>query len=171
MINGSITRSTLYKIAWSVTDSLYGCNIDSNPAIRPITLASNVLNTEHKLMEWQASLPAPLGLIEAKEILSISDNRFTLSQRLRVILTLRFHNLQILTHRPHLDQCLDAIGKSKAQGSGGLPAMQQVGWHSNMTCFQAASSVISLVSCITHAPEPMRRLLGAWWFTLYYSVC
>lgn len=47
--------------------------------------------------------------------------------------------------------------------------LKQVGQRSKSICFQSASELVSIVNILTHSAEPKRGLLGAWWFTLYYS--
>lgn len=154
---------------WNILDLLYECNIgypDNN--VLPIT--STILQLEHQLLEWQASLAPLSGIITPQELRSSSDDAgdFSLARRFRVILTLRYHNVRILAHRRMLDLYLGSIERS--QGYDAEDSMlRQVGHRSKGICMQSASELISIVHVLLHSPEPKRGLLGAWWFTLYYS--
>lgn len=190
---------TLYKIMWNILDLLYECNIGDPPSnndVLPIT--SHILQIEHQLLAWQSSLAPPSGLITPQELAreggghGDGDGNFSLARRFRVILTLRYHNVRILAHRRILDLYLGSLERgqggsrtsskpyyhddnnhnsSSSAGSQQHDSMlKQVGHRSKGICMQSASDVISIVHMLVHAPEPGRRgLLGAWWFTLYYS--
>lgn len=189
---------TLYKIMWNILDLLYECNIGdppSNSDVLPIT--SHILQIEHQLLAWQSSLAPPSGLITPQELAREGEGHgdgngnFSLTRRFRVILTLRYHNVRILAHRRMLDLYLGSLERgqggsrtsskpyyhdnnhnsSSSAGSQQHDSMlKQVGHRSKGICMQSASDVISIVHMLVRAPEPGRRgLLGAWWFTLYYS--
>lgn len=161
----SVFPSTLYKIMWTILDQLYDCNITySDKSV--ISIASEVLQIEHQLLEWQASLPPLLSLTNPAEIRN--DNDFCLGQRFRVILTLRHHNVRLLAHRRIFDLYLSCIEKGRGHDAH-ESMLIQIGERSKNTCLQTASELISIVNIITHSPQPKCGLLGAWWFTLYYS--
>lgn len=150
---------------WTIIERLYDCNI-AYPDNSAISIASQILQIEHQLLEWQASLPPPLSLTNPSEVRN--DDDFSLARRFRVILTLRHHNVLLLAHRRILDLYLAGIEKGRAYDSNESMLMQ-VGERSKAASFQAASELISIVKVITHSPQPKCGLLGAWWFTLYYS--
>lgn len=157
--------STLYKILWTSIDVLYECNISPpNDGVLPV--ASSILQIEHQLLEWQANLGPLSSLVTLDELRN--DGDFTMERRFRLILTLRYHNIRILAHRRMLDLYLASI--ERGQNYDGEDSMlKQVGQRSKGICFQSASELISIVDILEHSPEPKRGLLGAWWFTLYYS--
>jgi hypothetical protein len=93
----------------------------------------------------------------------------TLPLRFRVILTLRFNNIRILAHRPILVKFLDVIGGSESDTQE-LSMLTQLGMDSVQTCVQSASTVLEIVGFLVNAGEMRRTLLGAWWYTLYYSM-
>lgn len=157
--------STLYKVMWTIIDTLYDCNIaysDNNV----MSIASQILQIEHQLLEWQASLPPMLSLTNPTEIRN--DNDFCLGKRFRVILTVRHHNVRLLAHRRIFDLYLDCIEKGRSHDAH-ESMLIQIGERSKNVCLQTASELISIVNVITHSPQPKCGLLGAWWFTLYYS--
>ncbi|KAK9426230.1 putative Transcription factor domain-containing protein [Seiridium unicorne] len=156
----------LYKIMWTVIDTLYACNVDSQTEDSIHTVASNILRIEQQFLEWESSLNPALALIQAQEL--SFNTTYTLARRLRVILTLRFHNLCILAYRPYLDFCLNKLGGQPVTNSG-TSIFIQIGGRNVQTCFQSASTIIGIVHSITHSAGPSLKLLGAWWFTLYYT--
>ncbi|KAL3475745.1 fungal-specific transcription factor domain-containing protein [Aspergillus californicus] len=157
---------TLYQIMYRVIDSLYGCNISFNFASPLADIASSIIEIEQQLTAWQAALPQPLKLVDADDLQNIDD--VTLLDRLQVILTLQFHNLCILAHRPILDRYLQRLdGSSVAAHEAGT--LWQVGHRSKSICLQSSKTIISIVNAITTSSGPRRGMLGAWWFTLYYT--
>jgi hypothetical protein len=160
-----IFYSTLYKVIWIIIERLYDCNI-AYPDQTAISIASQILQIEHHLLEWQASLPPLLTLTNPSEVRN--DDDFSFARRFRVILTLRHHNVLLLAHRRIFDLYLAGIERGRAYDSN-ESMLIQVGERSKTASFQAASELISMVNIITHSPQPKCDLLGAWWFTLYYS--
>lgn len=150
---------------WTVIDILYESNIEY-PEQGILPVASRVLQIEHQLLEWQAALPPLLSLITPGEVRN--SDEYSLDRRFRVILTLRYHNIRILAHRRMLDLYLASIERGQNYDAEDS-MLRQVGERSKNICIQSASDLISIVHTVTHSPEPKKGLLGAWWFTLYYS--
>lgn len=150
---------------WTVIDVLYECNIGF-PDGGVLPVASSTLQIEHQLLEWQATLGPLSSLVSPNELRN--DDDFSLEKRFRVILTLRYHNVRILAHRRMLDLYLASIERGQSYDAEDS-MLKQVGQRSKSICFQSASDLISIVNILTHSAEPKRGLLGAWWFTLYYS--
>lgn len=159
---------------WNILDLLYECNI-GYPGNNVLPITSNILQIEHQLLEWQSSLAPLSNLITPQELRnddpvssSQASGSFSLERRFRVILTLRYHNVRILAHRRMLDLYLGSIERSQTYDAEDS-MLKQVGHRSKGICMQSASDLISIVHILLHSPEPKRGLLGAWWFTLYYS--
>ncbi|KAF3764050.1 hypothetical protein M406DRAFT_103763 [Cryphonectria parasitica EP155] len=156
---------TLYKIMWTIIDILYKCNIgDPDGGVLPV--AASILQIEHQLLEWQAALGPLSSLVTPAELRN--DDSFSAEKRFRVVLTLRYHNVRILAHRRMLDLYLSSIERGQSYDAEDS-MLRQVGQRSKSICFQSASELIGIVNVLTHSPEPKRGLLGAWWFTLYYT--
>jgi hypothetical protein len=87
------------------------------------------------------------------------------------VLSVRYHNLRILLHRPMLETFLDACGGSKAgaNASGGYGMVQHLGISSIETCVNSAMAVISMVRTVVMSGGWRRDLLGAWNYSLFYS--
>ncbi|CAK7228006.1 hypothetical protein SEUCBS140593_006768 [Sporothrix eucalyptigena] len=115
--NASIT---LYKIMGRVLSLLYGSNLGGMPNPVAVDLISAILDMEHELLDWQRSLPASICLLDHEELLHLDAHP---DNRLRMILTLRYHNLRILVHRPLLDYYLVRVAMRTAPppGSSGSP--------------------------------------------------
>lgn len=151
---------------WTVIDVLYECNI-TYPDGGVLPVASSILQIEHQLLEWQATLGPLSSLMTPAELRD--DDTFSVDKRFRVILTLRYHNVRILAHRRMLDLYLSSIERGATSYDAEDSMLRQVGQRSKGICFQSASELIEIVGVLTQAGEPKRGLLGAWWFTLYYS--
>ncbi|CAN8105418.1 unnamed protein product [Discula destructiva] len=156
---------TLYKILWTVVDVLYECNIN-HPDGGVLPVASSILQIEHQLLAWQANLGPLSSLITPDELRNNGD--CTMERRFRLILTLRYHNIRILAHRRMLDLYLASIERGQNYDAEDS-MLKQVGQRSKGICFQSASDLISIVNILEHSPDSKRGLLGAWWFTLYYT--
>lgn len=146
---------------------LYECNIgDPDGSVLPV--ASSILQIEHQLLEWQANLSPHSSLVTPDELRN--GGEFTMERRFRLILTLRYHNVRILAHRRMLDLYLASMERGQSYDAEDS-MLKQVGQRSKGICFQSASDLIVIVNILEHSPDSKRGLLGAWWFTLYYSEC
>lgn len=150
---------------WTIIDVLYECNI-GYPEGGVLPVASSILQIEHQLLEWQATLGPLSTLVTADELRN--DDDVSLEKRFRVILTLRYHNVRILAHRRMLDLYLASIERGQVYDAEDS-MLKQVGQRSKSILFQSASELISIVNVLIHSHDSKKGLLGAWWFTLYYS--
>jgi len=156
----------LYRLMSEVFDALYGSNVGLEAASDVFEIAPHLLRFEQKFAHWQHSLPAAMPLISEADLSRPPDN-FEITT-LRVILTSRFLNFRILTHRPLLCKYLEAIGSSQVNMQQ-LSILRHVGANSVRICAQSAVFIIKITQwALQHADAP-RQLLGAWWFSLYYA--
>ncbi|GAW23680.1 hypothetical protein ANO14919_132550 [Xylariales sp. No.14919] len=88
--------------------------------------------------------------------------------RLRMVLSLRYHNLRILLHRPVLERFLGECGDRIRTGDG-RSFLRRVGIDSVETCVNSAMIIISIVRSIVSSTGWRRGLLGAWNFSLFYT--
>jgi hypothetical protein len=149
-----------------VMSVLYGNNLGYDAPDNVFDIASTLLQFEQKFLSWERSLPATLSILDPASILSGTDIRETL--RFRFILTIRFLNLRILTHRPILCKHLDLLGNPNSD-SEQLNMLRQVSANSLRVCGQSALELVKIIRSVVNPPNPPRYLLGAWWFALYYS--
>lgn len=147
-------------------DALYDNNLGCEIVDNVFNTASQLLQFEQKFLAWQHSLPATLTLVDPNSLLL--ENNDQEMQRYRFVLTVRFHNARILAHRPILSKYLEFFGASKPDDHR-MAVLRQVGGSSLRICAQSALAIIALVRAVLNSVDPPRHLLGAWWFSLYYS--
>ncbi|KAI6356234.1 hypothetical protein MCOR25_007924 [Pyricularia grisea] len=164
---------SLYKIMWNVIDVLYEGNLGCESPKNIFDIASHLLRIEHQLLDWQHKLPLTMPLVQPAELIGGTPTAAPSPLcRLRVILTLRYLNLRVLAHRPVLQSYLAELGAATV--SGDSPAQRrttlyQVGANSMRLCVQSATSIIEIVSHVVRSDGMTKQMLGAWWFSLYYT--
>ena len=150
-----------------VIDILYGSNLGCGTSQDVFTLASQVLQIEHQLSEAQKTFPPFLRLVEPQELDRETPDTIL---KFRVVYTLRYHNLRILTHRPLLRRYLEVLS-SQDEDTKQMAPLVQMGLNSLRICMQSAGSIVELMSQLTSSNRKARGLFGAWWFSLFYSRC
>jgi hypothetical protein len=172
----SMICSTLYRILYTIIDQLYGNNIACSFKPSAAETVARAYKIESQLSEWQQGLPPELRLITtadlATEILPPEGDTAVeawQNLRLRFILTLRYTNIRILLHRPILVKFLEGFDTSPNNHEMSL--LRQVGTNSIQIAIQSAKEIIGLVHSAVRSSSlsKKRGLLGAWWFSLYYS--
>lgn len=85
-------------------------------------------------------------------------------ERFRVVLSLRYLSVQLLLYRP-------VLADSLARGTNGEKqrSVSKVQANFNFMCVQVAEDIINIIHAVLTKPGLGRHLMGAWWFTLYYS--
>jgi hypothetical protein len=127
-------------------------------------------------MDWQRTLPSHMRLVSIQDILpdrlpaaeSSTENAWR-QLRLRFILTLRYTNVRILLHRPVLVKFLEGLNNPMENQEFSL--LQQMGAIHIQIATKSAKEIISLVLNALQSASGRSKwgLLGAWWFSLYYS--
>ncbi|KAJ5406403.1 C6 transcription factor [Penicillium sp. CMV-2018d] len=162
----------LYKQLFNIVDLLYGQNLGCDPPPTVSESVGHILSAEQHLVTWEKSLPQHMKLITVKNIRDGSgkmpDPPQFFSLKFSVILTLRYLHLRILLHRPILVKFLDACGK------GGIDPheerlLQQIGSNSMRICMESSMSTIDIIHELVPSSEWPKSLLGAWWYSLYYT--
>uniref|UniRef100_A0A0B7KLQ8 Zn(2)-C6 fungal-type domain-containing protein n=1 Tax=Bionectria ochroleuca TaxID=29856 RepID=A0A0B7KLQ8_BIOOC len=168
---------TLYNIMYKIIDSCYGQNLGLEEFRTDSDLVTLTLKGEEQLNEWQSSLGplqmsvynTPLGPHDLENM--DEDNK--LMERFIIVLSVRYHNLQILLHRPLLEKFLDDCGRVSAsnnsKSSVDRSMVQQLGISSIETCITSAMIVISMVRTVVMSSGWRRDLLGAWNYSLFYT--
>jgi hypothetical protein len=151
-----------------VIDLLYGGNIGCETPVSAFEVVGRLFKLEEQLAQWVRTLPANMGLRNSQDIPSEGRDP-ELLERYRIILTLRYHNLRILVHRIVVVRFLDICGKVDRDEQE-LTLLQQIGSNSVQICVQSSLEIISIVNNIVHSIGMRRGFLGAWWFSLYYSM-
>jgi hypothetical protein len=134
---------------------------------------SHIFSMEQHLFSWERSLPQNLQLVSTASLDDMpqqhlsSDTQY-FSWKFRVILTLRYLNLRVLLHRPVLVKFISA-SRSPDRDSQDLKLLQQIGINSLQICTNSAMEIIDIVDRVVAEHGWKQGLLGAWWFSLYYS--
>ncbi|KAJ5446850.1 Transcription factor [Penicillium cf. griseofulvum] len=163
----------LYKQLWNTLELLYGQNIGCDGPLPVGESVAHIFNLEQHLFSWERSLAHPLQLISSTSIGNLphdqmSSNSQYLSLRFQVILTLRYLNLRVLLHRPILVKFITA-SRSPDRDPQDMRLLQQIGMNSLQICANSAMEIIDIVHRVVSEPGWKRSLLGAWWFSLYYT--
>ncbi|KXJ85339.1 fungal-specific transcription factor domain-domain-containing protein, partial [Microdochium bolleyi] len=157
---------TLMNVLHEVIADLYGHNLACDPPLEEGEMLERVFRLDRALDHWELDLPAGLSLLHPEDFTQLDPSN-TVHLRFRTILTLRKLNLETLIHRPALVQTMEALRNpgANAGASKSLQSMRQSSIHS---CVSAAECIIFMIHQVTTADGPKKRLLGAWWFSLYY---
>jgi hypothetical protein len=125
---------------------------------------------EQKLTAWKHKL---LPQLQRRPWDSLDPDGVSVStwdpvfDRLSVILTLRYLNTRIVLHRPILSAFLRQRSRPRTAESLARedPFFNDLGDRSVRICQQSAMEIVEIVYKTSKPPA----LLGAWWFTAYYS--
>ena len=179
---------TLYRVMSSIIDLLYDHNLGCGITASAVETVARVFKLENDLLAWQRtsckpSLVTASNLSQAiteaeaptlvtprnEESGSIPSSWWPAYElRLRIVITLRYNNLRILLHRPVIASLLTKAEDDETN-PGEVPIIRQIGTSSVQICNRSAKEIIGIVFTLVHSKGPARGLLGAWWFTLYYS--
>ena len=150
---------------------LYGSNIDADPQLTIPVMLEKTLTLEQRMTEWRRNLPPQLQrrpwdtMDPDVPSISVWDPVF---DRLSVIATLRYLNTRILLHRPVLSSFLLRRANFRSVNMAFEDEdefFHDLGERSIAACEQSAMEVVDIVHRTSRPPA----LLGAWWFSAYYS--
>lgn len=158
---------TLYRIMWSIITLFYDGNVGCQNQITVLDAVSHLFKVEQQLVDWERNLPSNIRLRRRQDVPAAHDSEPT--EKFNIVLTLRHHNLRILLHRPMIVRFLDIIGGEDFNNPE-VAVLQQIGPNSIQICVQTSMDIVSIVSAIIKPGVVRSGMLGAWWFTLYYSI-
>ncbi|EFQ35750.1 fungal specific transcription factor domain-containing protein [Colletotrichum graminicola] len=156
----------LYQIMSGSLRQQYGGNID-NFEPEPDDMAPLQASGQFKkqLRLWSTSLPPYLRLCESKSKTLLDNSEVN---RLRVILTLRYHNINILIHRPLLSNTIRHHFGGGQTSVGSPSYLIQLAMGEAHECIRSAQSTIEIVYAILTADQTGNNNLGVGYYTLYY---
>lgn len=140
---------------------LRGHDMDDSTAIQ----AASAMRQE--LRRWCSSLPPYLALCDHEY--SLSESEDTDSNRMRGILTLRYHFANILIHRPLLCTTLRYLTMREPPVGSPLPYRIQLALAEAHECIRSAEKTIEMVHAVVSAPNPSYTKLDVWFFTLFHG--
>lgn len=161
--NSSIT---LHRLIGTAIAGLYGQNLGYDALLPEAELIPRIFEMEQELIRWQSSLPPELSIIQSTALPLPTSYRDRIVARFRVMLNLRYFNLNILVHRPLLCKSLDSIVETLPEVSSS--SVSRMTRDSIDACRASAEETINVVHGILTDPSLGASVLGAWWFTLYY---
>ena len=141
--NASIT---LHRLIGRTVSLLYGQNLGFDETTLETDLVSLVVELEKDLNRWRSSLPADMMIVSSTTIPTPASLRDRHMVRLRMMLTVRYHNVRILVHRPLLCRSLDSLSQSTAEPwftSISPNALDDLG-----ACLASAEETIDLIMVI-----------------------
>lgn len=130
---------------WNVIQTAYGGNLGSESNVGVVESITRIFPIEQQLVHWKRRLPPTLVLQQAVNVapspVQMIDSQDFSLEKFRVILTLRYHNLRVLLHRPILVSILDLAGNSSLLGDPESSRyLEQVGSNSVQYVIQTFSS-------------------------------
>ena len=126
-------------------------------------MLERVIKIERSLMEWRQDLPPMLRLRPWDASFAESEQNL-IFDRLSIIIALRYLNARVLLHRQVLTRFLEQM-KTRYTDLEEDIFLNQFGQSNLQVCVDSASEIISIIHKVGKRPY----LLGAWWFSTYYS--
>ena len=157
---------TLHRLIGTTVARLYGQNLGWDAILPEAEMIPRIFELEQELSRWQTSLPPEMQTVASTALPLPASPRARFVDRFRTMLTLRYHNLNILVHRPLLCKSLDSLADTRPDvWSSSISRMTK---DSIDACLASAEETIIIVHGILTDHSLGASILGAWWFTLYY---
>jgi hypothetical protein len=157
----------LYQLMGMLLMKQYGGNLEANNAeLDDLASLQSTDKLRMALKSWASNLPDQLRLCTPQSAMLLEN---TQANRLCVILTLRYHNLNTLIHRPLLSSTLSRASHGDNKHRGTSPYAFQLAMAGAFECVQSAESTIEIVHAIVSTDPTSKNNLGVWYFTLYYG--
>lgn len=170
-LNGEFLAMSLklYQIMGRSLADQYGSNLDNTESpLDDVDSFKASGELRKALQQWVADLPPYLQLIEPNSPLL---SQSTPEHRARTILTMRYHNLAILIHKPLLSTTLRHLfpPKNADHASKSMPYLTQLAIVEAHECILAAQNTIDMIHAIITNDQSGKNNLGVWYYTLYYG--
>ncbi|KAF4335206.1 hypothetical protein FBEOM_10950 [Fusarium beomiforme] len=161
----------LYRILGRIIGSLYGNNLGCEDQASDTVTMTSIIQFGQELSDWQHSLPQNMTLRSVDDIPENTDGDAHCSpgERFRIILTLRYLNVQLLLHRPIFIRSLGALLKDPKKPRRSTASINSMQANFDRVFIQVAENTIDIIHTILKRPDHGRHLIGAWWYTLYFG--
>lgn len=157
----------LYKIMGKSVARQYNSNLGNNNQdgddIMAIQAAGDM---RQELRQWASTLPSSFNICPTNSPVFTKQSELN---RLRTILTLRYHNVSMLIHRPLLCATLKYLSRHSGSGNEALPYTVQLAMAEAHECVLSAEITIDIVHSVLVTDATGDNNLGVWFFTLYYG--
>lgn len=154
----------------TVVTKLYGQNLDEEIAENIAVRMQDIFLIEEDLSSWKMSLPEKLRL-RPWENFGLSEwsqpHYHPVFARLSVVTQLRYLNVRILLHRPVLSHLLWSKRTPSWERNREKTFTEQTWNLSVIICQDSAVQIIDIIHRVTESMD----LLGAWWYSVYFSEC
>lgn len=160
----TLNRSLSFIIR-DITKRLYYDNVGSPPPLSCAETLTETFNLSYKLSEWHGNVPRALRPGEGLEK-QYTRHQPLETRRLQVALSFRYSGACILLHRPILQKLWDFNSDSTSLE---LTLLKGTGFLSLRSCMDTCRDAIQVGTSIVKEINRQTNLLGAWWFTTYYS--
>ncbi|CRL22257.1 Fungal transcriptional regulatory protein, N-terminal [Penicillium camemberti] len=158
---------SITHIMGDALERLYDQNLGFRTRLPMSETLNQISKLRWELAQWQDNLPPSLQIITSQE--AVDDVPLTAgTMRLRVLLSLRFLGVRILILRPVLSQFLDLPGTTASNE-------HQAEWLRNSGAVlltdlvRTCGDILQISNNILSGSKNDGNLLGAWWFSCYYT--
>lgn len=134
-----------------------------------LAVIQTVGEMRQKLRQWIIDLPSFLHILQPDMSTVLLNS--SLLHRLRTTMTLSYHNLNILVHRPLIGVTLRYLSQRNTSLDTQPSHTVQLAMAEAEQCVDSAESIIDIISTILSANATDGNNLGVWFFTLYYGEC
>ena len=149
-------------------DRLYDSNLGLCTRLPMGESLNQISKLRWELAQWQDNLPSCLRIVTSQD--TLDDVPLTIgTTRLRVLLSLRFLGARILILRPVLGQYLDLPGMT-ASSEHQSEWLRNLGAILLVDLVRTCGDILQISKNILAGSRNDQNLLGAWWFSCYYSM-
>ena len=159
---------------YQVIDTCYSQNLGLEEVTEDSEMFSLVLSGERQLDALRSEIHRELHLriydspLQSQD-LETMERQNLIVERFNIVISLRYHNVRILLHRPILEKILDTYAGSNSSHAHDKNILQQIGIRNIEACVDSAKFIISAVHTVVLSSGWRRDLLGAWNYSLFYS--
>ncbi|EWG54416.1 hypothetical protein FVEG_12635 [Fusarium verticillioides 7600] len=143
----------------------YGANLDHDSELDEMAHLKASGELRKQLRLWAANLPPHLQLCDVESDVLLQNTK---ANRLRVILTMRYHNLSILIHKPLLSATILHLFRQGDAANDASSYLIQLAMAEAHECIRSAQLTIDIVHSVITVDATSKNNLGVWYFTLYY---
>jgi hypothetical protein len=152
-----------------IITTLYGSNLGCDEQPTETVTVTSIIQFGQELTDWQNNLPPQLSLRSSADLPREGEIQDLTTERVRLILTLRYLNVQLLLHRPTFIRSLGALLRDPMIPTRNPAPVNHMQSNFDRTFVQVAENIIEIIYTVLTRPDLGRHLIGAWWFSLYYG--
>ncbi|RSL38136.1 hypothetical protein CEP53_015143 [Fusarium sp. AF-6] len=159
----------LYRIMGRIITTLYGSNLGCDEQQSETVTVTSIIQFGQELTDWQNNLPPQLALRVSADLPLEGEIQDPTTERVRLILSHRYLNVQLLLHRPSFIRSSGALLRDPMISTRNPAPVNHMQSNFDRTFVQVAENIIEIIHTVLTRPDLGRHLIGAWWFTLYYA--